>query len=43
MNAENGPPVIDEPVEFWDNRLKFKTSEESSIVLDESMEKNSIW
>ena len=41
MNRENQPLVTDEPVEFENNWLNFKTLGKLLIVLEESMQYNS--
>jgi hypothetical protein len=41
MNGENWPLVTDEPAEFENNRLQFKTSGEWPIIIEEFMEHTS--
>ena len=37
MSGKNRQLVTDEPVEFRNNQLKFKTSRKLSMILEESM------
>ena len=43
MIGENRQLVIDEPVEFENNRLKFKSAGKLPVVLEEFIEYTPIW